>query len=168
MSANLYLSIPGILGEVTDPGFTNQIAVYSFSLGFSNPASYTGTGGSQSGKPQVSEISFLKAYDKSSPPLLRALCRGTILAPHTAGVAVVLSIVPAGGSGTPVATLTYSLHDVFVTSISDSGSSGGDNAPTQSVSLSFGLITKSYRQTISGTLSNPITVAYNQETNVTV
>ncbi len=164
MSYNLYLSVPYIPGEVTAPGFQNQIEVFSFSLGFSDQVSFSNGSGSSAGKPSLSDLNILKSYDKSSPLLLKALLKGTNLAPAANGQSVVLSIATTT-SPTQV-LLSYSLQDVFVSSVQDSGSTGGDSLPTQSISFSYGVIREQYHTLTNGVLGPGINVGYNQETNV--
>jgi type VI protein secretion system component Hcp len=63
-TAKLYLSIPGVPGEVSAAGpYTNQIEMYSYSWGMSNPN--VGAGG----KATLSSVNLQGAYDRSTPPL---------------------------------------------------------------------------------------------------
>ena len=162
MSYKLYLSIPTIAGEVTDPGFQNQIAVFAYSLGFSDPVSFSGSGGGAAGRPELSDLSIQKLYDRSSPPLLKALLTGSVLAPRSQSASIVLSIVVQ--ESTPLVQLTYSFQDVFVSAVQDSGSTGGDSLPTQSISFSFGVIHEQYHTLTNGNLGSSISVGYNRET----
>ena len=159
MAYKSYLSIPNIPGESADKGFLNQIDTFSFSLGASNPTTFSGAG-----KASFSDVNFLKPYDRSSPPLLRALALGTNVAPRT-GPGMILTLVNVAVGGTPT-FLTYTFQDVYVSSVQDSGSSGGDSVPLQSLSFAFGIITEVYHvQNTNGTLGPPVSVSYNIETN---
>ena len=61
-TSRLYLSIPGAPGEVTGGPYTNQIEMYAYSWGMSNPAAGVG-------KPALSSVSLQGGYDRSTPPL---------------------------------------------------------------------------------------------------
>lgn len=166
MAFDAFLSIPGIPGEVTLTGFTNQIELYGYSLGVTEQVSITGGGGGTTGKPSFSDLSISKQYDRSSPLLLRALTTGTNIAPAS-GPGMVLSLVPASPSGAP-RFLTYTFQDVYVSSVQDSGNSGGDTKPFQNISFTFGVIQETYHpQNPDGSLGGPISVYYNIETGRT-
>lgn len=150
MAFDTYLKIesPDLKGESTAKGFEGAIEIYSFSLGASNPVTVgSGTGGMSGGKVSVSSFNLMKKTDKSSPELFMANCTGK----HY-GKAVV-SMRKAGGKQEEF--LTYTFTEVMVESIQWSGSSGGDDTPTESVSLAFGKVEISYKaQKADGTLDS--------------
>ena len=162
MSYDLFLSIPNIPGESTAKGFENQIVVYSYSFGASIPVTVDGSTNPPTGKPSLSDLSILKAFDKSSPYLFRSLVQGKNIASQgTPGI--ILSVVPTGAVK---ASVTYALQDVYVSSLSDSGSTGGDSEPTESISFAFGVLRITYvPQNPDGSAGTAISVAYNRETN---
>jgi len=98
----------------------------------------------------------MKHYDKSSPPLFKALISGTHIKTG------VLSATKAGGGGKPY--LKISLGELFVTSLQDSASSEN---PTESVSFSYNTIKIEYStQNEQGILTATGAVSYNLKTNV--
>lgn len=170
MAYNLFLSIPNIPGEATNPGFTNQIEVFSYSFGASNTETIgSGSTASGAGKASLSDLSFTKLLDASSPLLLEALFSGKNITPS--GTAVTLSVVRNSGEteNSPETFLVYTLKGgVFVNSVQQSGSTGGDSSPEESVSLTFAQFEETYRsQSSTGTLNRPTSVNFNRETNTT-
>jgi type VI secretion system secreted protein Hcp len=79
----------------------------------------------------------MKKSDITSPVLFQKCCMGE----HFDKVTVTLN--KAGGKEA-VDFLKYEFEKVFVESIQWSGSSGGDDTPTESVSLSFGKVVITY------------------------
>ena len=104
----VYLDLPGIPGEVTDPGFEGQIEVISYS--------WTETSG-------PGELSLTKPIDVSSPLLLGLVISGNLL--KAARVSAVQTINGAFYSST-----TIDLRDVMVASVVNGG-------VTESVTLGF-------------------------------
>lgn len=128
---------PKVQGESTDKDFGAKKAfeIYSFSWGASNPATIgSGAGGGGGGRVSVSSFNIMKKTDNASPQLFTTCCCGG----HFAKATVVLR--RAGGTKDQTGTvyLTYTFSFVFVDSIQWSGSSGGDDVPTESVSFTFG------------------------------
>jgi type VI secretion system secreted protein Hcp len=153
MAFDTYLKIesPTLDGESTAKDFEKQIELYSFSLGASNPVTVgSGTGGMSSGRVSVSSFNIMKKTDKASPELFMACCNGK----HYGKATVTLR--KAGGKQEPY--LIYTFTEVMVESVQWSGSTGGDDTPTESVSLAFGKIEISYKaQKPDGTLeSSPV------------
>ena len=137
-----------IEGETQDDKYASKKAfeVYSFSWGASNPVTIgsraSGTGG---GKVSLSSFNVMKKSDAASPALFRVCASGD----HFDSAKVTLR--KAGG--TQVEYLKYEFHEVFVESIQWSGSSGGDDTPTESVSFAFGAVhIDYYQQKKDGTL----------------
>lgn len=129
MSYDAYAKITGIDGESTAKGFEKQIGIYSFSLSGSNPASVDpGRGGMSASRVSYSDFMFMKQSDSASCKLHEAMCKGTHI-PE-----VVVTLRKATGSEQE-GFLIYTLTDVMVSSVSTSGSSGGDDRPTESISL---------------------------------
>jgi type VI secretion system secreted protein Hcp len=130
-----FLKVDGIAGEATAKKFEGAIDIYSFSLGASNPVTTVGSGFG-AGKVSLSSFNLMKKTEKASAPLFNACCSGQ----HIAKASVHLR--KAGGEQTEF--LTYTFGDVMVESIQWSGSSGGDDTPTESVSLAFAKIEIKY------------------------
>ncbi len=127
-------------GETTDNTYAAKKAweIYSFSWGASNPSNIgSGSTGLAAGKVSISSFNIMKRTDNASPSLFKTCCAGSFYPSAT----VVLR--KAGGSK-PMIFLQYDFQSVFVDSIQWSGSSGGDDTPTESVSFSFGAVKISY------------------------
>jgi len=137
MAFDAFIKFPGVEGESKRKGFEKQIAVLSFSFGASNPSTVGSGGGGGAGKASISSFNFMKLSDVTSPILFQKCCAGD----HFDKVTVTLN--KAGGTAA-VDFLLYEFEQVFVDSIQWSGSSGGDDTPMESVSLSFGKVTVTY------------------------
>lgn len=150
MAFDAFLKIDGVESEATRKGFEKQIELYSFSWGASNPSTIGSGGGGGAGKATISSFNFMKVTDKASPVLFQMCCSGK----HIPRATVVLH--KAGGDEA-VNYLTYEFENCFIESIQWSGSSGGDDRPTESVSLAFGKVSITYiEQTITGTKGSPV------------
>jgi len=137
-----------VVGEATASGIpTGAFEVFSFSLGASNPTTVGTTGGGLSaGKVSVSSFNVMKKSEKSSPKLFSACCTGQ----HYKTAQVVIR--KAAGTAAKQSTfIQYDFTDVMVESIQWSGSSGGDDTPTESVSFAFGTIKVTYNSQDSAT-----------------
>jgi type VI secretion system secreted protein Hcp len=139
MAYDCYLELEGIPGEATAKGFEKQIGVYSFSQGGSNPASVSpGTGGMSASRVSFSDLSIMKMCDTATPKLYEVMCLGTHIPKAK------LTLRKATGSEQE-GFLIITLSDVMVSSIQTSGSSGGDDKPTESVSFCFAVMNMEYK-----------------------
>ena len=155
MAFDTYMQIADgttVVGEATASGIpTGAFEIYSFSWGASNPTTVSTTGGGLSaGKVSVSSFNVMKKTEKSSAPLFAACCTGQ----HYATATVIMRKA-TGTSGQQQVFIQYDFTDVMVESVQWSGSSGGDDTPTESVSFAFGkvAITYSGQDTATGALS---------------
>src|SRR5262245_55197550 len=126
-------------GETTDAKYKGKGAfeLYSFSWGASNPVTIgSAAGGAGAGKVSLSSFNVMKTTDKASPVLFLACCKGA----HYPKADVVLR--KSGGNA--VEYLTYTFSEVFVESIQWSGSAGGDDTPSESLSFAFGKVQMKY------------------------
>jgi len=140
MAFDTYIDLGDIKGESTAKGFENKIELYSFSWGASNPITIgPGSGGAAGSRVSLSSFNFMKKTDVASPKLFQACCQGT----HIPNVTV--SMRKQTGTGGQDAFLIYKFEEAFVESIQWSGSSGGDDTPSESVSLAFGKVTVEYK-----------------------
>lgn len=133
MAFDSYLDIATVEGECTAKGFEKKIEIYSFSWGASNPTTVgSGSGGLSGGKVSISSFNFMKKTEKSSSTLFGACCAGDHFATAK------LTMRKAGGTtaGQQI-FLVYEFTDCMVESIQWSGSTGGDDSPTESVSMAF-------------------------------
>ncbi len=154
---------PGVSGETADKTYQSKKAfeIYSFSFGASNPMSIGSfSGGLGAGKVSISSFSIMKKTDSASPTLFTNCCMGT----HFPEAHVVLR--KSGGGIEAIEYLKYDFTEVFVESIQWSGSGGGDETPTESVSFGFGKIAMEYTpQKSKGEKGTPIPATWDLQTN---
>jgi type VI secretion system secreted protein Hcp len=140
MAFDTYLKIDTVDGEATQANHEKWIEIYSFSWGASNPTTVgSGSTGLSAGKVSVSSFNIMKKTESSSSPLFAACCSGQ----HYKTATVEMSKA-TGTSGQQQVFLKYDFTDVMVESIQWSGSTGGDDTPTESVSLAFGKVAITY------------------------
>ena len=152
---------PAIEGETTDKTYAANKAfeIYSWSWGASNPVTVGSAGtGMGAGKVSLSSFNVMKKTDNSSPTLFKACCEGG----HYPSATVVMR--KAGGKQTVF--LQYDFTEVMVESIQWSGSSGGDDSPTESVSFAYAKVVVTYTpQKADGTAGTANPATWNQTTN---
>ncbi len=142
MSFDTYMKIssPDVEGESTAKDMDKYIEIYSFSWGASNPTTVgPGSSGLAAGRASVSSFNVMKKTEKSSPMLFAACCAGQ----HYKKAEVVMRKA-TGTDGGQKPFLKYTFEDVMVESIQWSGSSGGDDTPTESVSFAFAKVKIDY------------------------
>ncbi len=129
-----------VKGETRDSVYAAKggIEIFSFSWGASNPTTVGSNGGLSGGKVSISSFNIMKRTDSASPTLLSNCCTGT----HFKKVEVFMR--KATGDKQEV-FLRYTFTDVMVESVQWSGSSGGDDTPTESVSLAFAKVEVGYK-----------------------
>lgn len=134
-----------VKGESTVTGLTNPAAtgwfeIFSWSWGASNPTTVGTTGsGLSAGKVSVSSFNIMKKTEASSPFLFQGCATGE----HYKTATVVMRKA-AGKANKQIIFIQYDFQDVMVESIQWSGSSGGDDTPTESVSFAFAKVTLQY------------------------
>ncbi len=140
MAFDAFIKLDGIAGESTDSKHKGEIEVLSFSWNIKQSIATSDGGGAGAGKAQVSDFTIVKHIDKSSPVLMLAVCTGqhirdgmfTVEDPRTA----------RGGKGGE-AFMKIKLNDILISSFQTGG--GGTDQPTDQVSLNFGKIEISVR-----------------------
>jgi type VI secretion system secreted protein Hcp len=157
MAFDTFLKIDGVTGESTRSGFEGQIEVYSFSFGGSNPSTVgSAAGGGGAGKATINSFSIMKKTESSSVPLFQQMCVGK----HFATGTVTLNKA-SGDKTTPLPFIKYEFTTIFIDSIQWSGSTGGDDSPTESVSMSFGKVKMTYTpQKADGSPGTPQVASY--------
>ena len=155
MAFDAYLTFePKLAGEATAKGFEGAIEILSFSFGASNSTNPIG-GSAGSGKAVLSEFNVMKKTDIASCTFFNNCCIGK----HFDKAKV--SFRKAGGD--QVVYLTYDFEKVFVTSIQWSGSTGGDDVPTESASFAYKKVTITYNsQTDAGEAAGPQVGSWDQ------
>lgn len=141
MAFDTFLKIEGpeVKGESTAAGYEGQIEIYSFSWGASNPVTVgSGSTGISAGKVSISSFNVMKKTETSSAPLFQACAGGQHYDKAT------VTMRKAGGESGQQIFLTYVFTDCMVESIQWSGSSGGDDTPTESLSIAFGKVEITY------------------------
>jgi len=144
---------PAVPGESTAVGHEGEIEIYSFSFGASQSITVgSGSTGLSGGKATMSSFNAMKKTEKSSPQLFNACCTGQTYEKIT------VSLRKAGGSAGQQEYLQYIFSNCMIESIQWSGSTGGDDSPTESLSFAFSKYEMQYKaQKPDGTLeSSPI------------
>ena len=161
MAYDAFLKIEGVEGESTRDQHEGEIEILSFSWGVSNPTTIgSGTGGG-SGRASLSSFNVMKKSDKASPKLFQHCAQGR----HFAKATVVFR---AAGGDNSLGYLKYEFEEVFVDSVQWSGSSGGDDRPTESLSLAFGKVEVTYTpQTATGDPGAPVVASWDQRSRTT-
>jgi len=153
MAIEYHLKFGDIKGESAATKHKEEIEVLSWSWGASNPTTIVGTGMS-AGKVSLTDLSFTKRVDKSSPKLLEMCVTGK----HVDNVT--LSCSKQTGGKTPEDFLVIKMEEVYVSSHQCGGSSGED-VGTESLSLTYGKINYDYKQQDkSGTLTSAGNIEY--------
>jgi type VI secretion system secreted protein Hcp len=139
MAFDTFLDLEGVEGECTATGFEKKIEIYSFSWGASNPTTVSsGKDGLSAGKVSISSFNVMKKTEKSSSALFAGCCNGRHF------TKAIVTMRKATGEAGQKAFLKYTFTDVMVESIQWSGSTGGDDTPTESVSLAFAKVEVEY------------------------
>jgi type VI secretion system secreted protein Hcp len=164
MAFDTFLKIEGpeVKGECTAKGFEGQFEIYSFSWGASNPVTIgSGSTGVSAGKVSISSFNVMKKTETASATLFSAICTGQ----HFDKATVTLRKA-TGESGGQAMFLQYIFENVMVESIQWSGSTGGDDTPTESLSFAFGKVSITYMKQGAkvGTLAVGGTASWDQTT----
>jgi type VI secretion system secreted protein Hcp len=134
------MSLTDLAGESTRAGFEGWIEIYSFSFGASNPTTVgSGAAGMAAGKVSVSSFNVMKKTEAGSPTLFSKCCMGDSFA-----TASIVLNKASGDKKTPLSFLKFDFKEVYVDSIQWSGSTGGDDTPTESVSFAFANVVITY------------------------
>jgi len=138
--AAAFAKYDGIDGESTDSGHSDGWSnVESFSFGVAREMSAS-TGDRTTSTAHFSDFTIVKQLDKASPKLFLASANGQVIPTFSFEIT---------NSQYKSAYLKYELTNVMITSYSISG--GGDEFPTESISLNFEKIKFTYvEQTSKG------------------
>jgi len=129
MAVEIFLKIDGVTGESKANGHVDEIEVFSFSLGASNPSSVAYGHGSGAGKVDISSLSIQKQVDNASAKLFQNCASGKHFGTGTL-------VVREAGGDKPVEYYKLEMAECFIDSISWGGSAGGGK-PSESVVMSF-------------------------------
>jgi type VI secretion system secreted protein Hcp len=137
VAVDMFLKLTPIKGESKDSKHKDEIDVLSWSWGASNTGSAQSGGGGGAGKVNAQDMSITKYVELASPPMWLAVHNGKHFDE------AILYVRKAGE--TPLEYLTISMKKVFVTSIT-TGGSGGDDRPTENVTLNFAAVKIEYKE----------------------
>lgn len=156
MAVDYFLKLEGgIQGESQDEKHKNEIQILSWSWGASNVSSVSGTGGSGAGKADLSDVSMMLNFDKSTPKFFKSICLGTHIPSGT------LSAIKAGTDGKPY--LKVDFKEIFVTGLQ---MSAAGEVPSVSLSFSYNEIKMDYSmQDEKGNVASTGPVTFNTKTN---
>jgi type VI secretion system secreted protein Hcp len=155
MAVDYFLKLDGIQGESTATGHTNEIQILSFSWGASNVSSVAGTGGSGAGKVDLSDLSVMVFFDKSTPKFFKSITTGTHIPTGT------LTATKSGADNKPYLKIDF--KELFVTSLQISASS---EIPSVSLSFTYNEIKIDYStQNEQGNITSTGPVTYNLKAN---
>ncbi len=149
MAYDAFLDVEGVEGESTRKGFEKKIELLSFNLNVSNPTTIGSGGGGGSGKASMAPVSLTKYTDAASPAIFQACCKGT----HYPKAKITLH--KAGGDEA-VDYLVLEFEKCYISSYSQSGSSGGDDRSIDQIAMDFGKVTFTYTpQAETGSKGSP-------------
>ena len=156
MANDTFLELDGVKGESLDKKYKEKIEIQSWSWGAHQTGTMGfGTGGG-AGKVQIQDISFSKAFDRSSPVLLMKCATGTHIPKG--------KLIQRKAGGKAEEFLTIELKDIIVTSVSASGH--GDQL-NESLVLNFSEIKVVYKpQKEDGTLDAAVEFGWDAKRNV--
>jgi type VI secretion system secreted protein Hcp len=161
MATDYFLEIKDNPGESTDEKFPNTIELLSWSFGGNNPITISSAvSGAAAGKVDFSDFSFTCLMSKASSKLFLNMCNGKTFSE------AFIHCRKAGGDGGQQEYLTLSMKMVAVSSYSTSGSSGGDDRPTETYSLVVGAYKFDYKpQKTDGSLGDNISTNWSRVKN---
>jgi type VI secretion system secreted protein Hcp len=156
-AVDYFLKIDTIPGESTDGKHKNEIDLESWSWGETNSGSHAYGGGGGAGKVSMQDFSFHMRANKASPKLFLACATGQ----H---IKEALLVCRKAGK-TQQEYLKIKFSDLLVSSY-QTGGSGGDVVPMDSISLNFSKIEFSYApQKPDGSLDSPVVHNYDLKAN---
>lgn len=154
MAIDTHIKFDGVDGEATHQDHKGEIEVLSWQWGVHNAAGIAG-GGSGKGKANPGEMVMTHLYDKASPVLAKKCAQGTHFP------TVTLTARKSGEGQKDFFKII--MKEVFITSVSNSASSGGDMM--ESVSMSYGEIEFAYKaQDAKGGTGGDVKFGWNVKT----
>jgi type VI secretion system secreted protein Hcp len=151
MAAEHYFTAAGLTGESQKNGATGWIEINSFSWGGSNPSGVSHGTGSGTGKWDAQSFTITKSVDLSTPVLFAMNASGKHMDKGT-----FISRLSTGGSTTNT-FLQYDFEEVYVDSITHSGSDSESGKPLETVSFSYKTFNMTYTpQNADGSMGSPI------------
>ena len=157
MASDIFAKIGDIKGESLDAKHKDEIEVLSYSWGVTNAGHVGGGAGGGAGKATFQDLAFHHGIDKASPRLFAACATGEHIKEAT--------ITHRKSGKGQQEYLIVKLNDVIVTSVQNSGSSGGGDT-TESVSIAFAKVSLEYKpQKPDGSLDAGVFFKYDLKAN---
>jgi type VI secretion system secreted protein Hcp len=145
MAADAYLQIEGIKGESADERHRDWIEVSNVSWSVNQPRASTVStaGGHTTERASLSDLTFRKLADVSSPILQQTCATGKTIPKAR------LEFMRADGDGRPICYFTVELENVMISGVSPNSGDGG--ILTELVHLAYAKIKWTYaKQSIRG------------------
>jgi type VI secretion system secreted protein Hcp len=158
MAVDMFLKIDGIQGESTDAGHADEIDIFSYTWGESQPAVASSGGSAAAGRVTMQDFHFAMQVNKASPKLFLACANGARIKN------TILTVRRSGAN--PVEFLKWTLTDVTVASYQTALGAPSSEPPTEQVSLRFTKIETEYTPVKpDGSLGVPIKEGWDLTTN---
>jgi type VI secretion system secreted protein Hcp len=121
MAVDAYLQIEGIKGESADSKHQGWIEIFNVNWNVHQPrsSSVSTSGGHTNGKAELSEVSFKKLSDFSSPILFQTCAMGKTLPKAK------FEFMRADGNGEPINYFILELENVMISTVNPSTGDGG-------------------------------------------
>lgn len=145
MASDAYLQIDGIKGESADSRHPAWIEVTDVQFGVTQPRSATAStgGGHTAERAELSEVTFTKVADISSPILFQTCAMGKTIPKAK------IEFMRADGNGEPIKYFEIELENVLIGQVRPD--QGSDNMLYETVQLKYSRIRVKYtQQKISG------------------
>ena len=156
MAVDTHIKFDGVDGESTHADHKGEIEVLAWSWNVTNSSALAG-GGSGKGKATPGEMHLTHQYDKASPVLAKKCAQGV----HFPTVTLTARKSGEGQKD----FLKVTMKEVFITSVSTAGSSGGDIS--ENISVSYGSIDFAYKaQDDKGAMTGEVKFGWNVKTTV--
>ena len=135
MASNMYIKFenPAITGAGVAPGHVGEIEILSWSHGFVQPTSPTGSVDQSTHR----NLWFTKYLDQATNDLLKYSWSG-----RQFGKATITCYRSDGADGKPVLYLTLTMQHVVISNYSVSGGPG--ETPVENVTLDYGIVEYTY------------------------
>jgi type VI secretion system secreted protein Hcp len=155
MAVDVFLKLGDIKGESKDSKHEGEIEVHSWSWGISQSGSMSTGGGGGAGKASFGDLSFMHAFDKASPALMKACATGEHIPEGTL-------IARKVGKG-PQEYIIIKMKDILITGVQPSGST---EHPTETVHMQMAKVDLEYKpQKADGSLDAGIHFIYDIKAN---
>lgn len=139
--ADMFLKIDGIKGDATADKHKDEIEIYSFSFGVTQPTGgpHTSSGGHTGGRVVPTDFKFEHRVDLASPILFLGCCSGEVFKEA--------KFTMRRASKDQKVFMTYTFTNVIVSSVSPTAVDAkdpADDVPMESVTLRYDTLTLEY------------------------